>query len=115
MVRHDGTTKKVTKRVVCRKCKSDQIVGNKRGYNFKRAFFILFLLLGTLITIGIVSNFLYVIVSRNSINGVVGLSAIVGLLILLLGPPITLFSGFVGRKNIVNGCMNCGHTWMPKK
>ncbi|MBG9714229.1 hypothetical protein [Bacillus cereus] len=106
---------KVTKRVVCRKCKSDQIVGNKRGYNFKRAFFILFLLLGTLITIGIVSNFLYVIVPRNSMDGVVGLSAIVGLLIILLGPPIILFSGFVSRKNIVNGCMNCGHTWMPKK
>ncbi|SEJ74081.1 hypothetical protein [Bacillus thuringiensis] len=106
---------KVTRRVVCRKCKSDQIVGNKRGYNFKRAFFILFLLLGTLITIGIVSNFLYVIVPRNSMDGVVGLSAIVGLLIILLGPPITLFIGFVGRKNIVNGCMNCGHTWMPKK
>jgi len=106
---------KVTKRVVCRKCKSDQIVGNKRGYNFKRAFFILFLLLGTLITIGIVSNFLYVIVPRNSMDGVVGLSAIVGLLIVLLGPPIILFSGLVGRKNIVNGCMNCGHTWMPKK
>ncbi|PRT25307.1 hypothetical protein [Bacillus thuringiensis] len=106
---------KVTRRVVCRKCKSDQIVGNKRGYNFKRAFFILFLLLGTLITIGIVSNFLYVIVPRNSMDGVVGLSAIVGLLIILLGPPITLFSEFVGRKNIVNGCMNCGHTWMPKK
>ncbi|AGG05015.1 hypothetical protein bthur0003_8870 [Bacillus thuringiensis serovar thuringiensis str. T01001] len=48
-------------------------------------------------------------------DGVVGLSALVGLLIILLGPPITLFSGFVGRKNIVNGCMNCGHTWMPKK
>ncbi|MCU5521930.1 hypothetical protein OCA41_16610 [Bacillus cereus] len=106
---------KVTKRVVCRKCKSDQIVGNKRGYNFKRAFFILFLLLGTLITIGIVSNFLYVIVPENSMDGVVGLSAIVGLFIVLLGPPIILFSGFVGRKNIVNGCMNCGHTWMPKK
>ncbi|PER53122.1 hypothetical protein [Bacillus thuringiensis] len=106
---------KVTRRVVCRKCKSDQIVGNKRGYNFKRAFFILFLLLCTLITIGIVSNFLYVIVPRNSMDGVVGLSALVGLLIILLGSPITLFSGFVGRKNIVNGCMNCGHTWMPKK
>ncbi|MCC2385981.1 MULTISPECIES: hypothetical protein [Bacillus] len=106
---------KVTRRVVCRKCKSDQIVGNKRGYNFKRAFFILFLLLGTLITIGIVSNFLYVIVPRNSMDGVVGLSALLGFLIILLGPPITLFSGFVGRKNIVNGCMNCGHTWMPKK
>ncbi|WP_088339060.1 MULTISPECIES: hypothetical protein [Bacillus cereus group] len=40
---------KVTRRVVCRRCKSDQIVGNKRGYNFKRMFLILFLMLATLI------------------------------------------------------------------
>jgi hypothetical protein len=107
---------KVTRRVVCRKCKSDQIiVGNKRGYNFKRAFFILFLLLGTLITIGIASNFIYDIVPRNSFDRLTNLFIFVGLLIIFLGPPITLFSGFVGRKNIVNGCMNCGHTWMPKK
>ncbi len=45
---------KVTRRVVCRKCKSDQIVGNKRGYNFKRMFLILFLMLATLIAIRIV-------------------------------------------------------------
>ncbi|KAA0804050.1 hypothetical protein DN403_27645 [Bacillus sp. AY2-1] len=45
---------KVTRRILCRKCKSDQIVGNKRGYNFKRVFLILFLMLATLIAIGIV-------------------------------------------------------------
>jgi hypothetical protein len=96
---------KVTKRVLCRKCKSNQIVGNKRGYNFKRMFLILFLMLATLIAIGIVP--------RHS--PLRDMAAFVGFLIMLLGAPITLFSGFIGRKNIVNGCMNCGHTWMPKK
>ncbi|MES5930057.1 hypothetical protein QCI77_29555 [Bacillus cereus group sp. MG9] len=104
---------KVTRRVVCRKCKSDQIVGNKRGYNFKRTFLILFLLLVTLITIFIVSNSVHDINSRKS--PLHDIDKFAAALIMLLGPPITLFSGFVGRKNIVNGCMNCGHTWMPKK
>ncbi|RGP98244.1 hypothetical protein [Bacillus sp. ISO11] len=96
---------KVTRRVVCRKCKSDQIVGNKRGYNFKRMFLILYLMLATRIAIGIVP--------RHS--PLQDMAAFVGFLMMLLGAPITLFSGFIGRKNIVNGCMNCGHTWMPKK
>ncbi|PDZ97103.1 hypothetical protein CON36_19475 [Bacillus cereus] len=102
---------KVTRRVVCRKCKSDQIVGNKRGYNFKRMFLILLLMLATLIAIRIAIE----IVPLNSFDRLTNLFTLVGLLIIFLGPPITLFSGFVGRKNIVNGCMNCGHTWMPKK
>ncbi|MBJ7937452.1 MULTISPECIES: hypothetical protein [Bacillus cereus group] len=96
---------KVTRRILCRKCKSDQIVGNKRGYNFKRVFLILFLMLATLIAIGIVPR-------HSPLHGI---AAFVVFLIMLLGAPITLFSGLVGRKNIVNGCMNCGHTWMPKK
>ncbi|MGX5598669.1 hypothetical protein [Bacillus sp. SH8-8] len=104
---------KVTRRVVCRKCKSDQIVGNKRGYNFKRTFLILFLLLVTLITILIVSISVHDINSRKS--PLYDIDKFAAAFIMLLGPPITLFSGFVGRKNIVNGCMNCGHTWMPKK
>ncbi|PHA24989.1 hypothetical protein COI69_28520 [Bacillus cereus] len=37
------------------------------------------------------------------------------IIIVFLGFPVTIFSGFMDRKNIVNGCMNCGHTWMPKK
>ncbi|HFJ9466503.1 hypothetical protein ORL62_23190 [Bacillus cereus] len=40
---------KVTRRIVCRKCKSDQLVGNKRVFNFKRMFLILFLMLAPLI------------------------------------------------------------------
>ena len=96
---------KVTRRILCRKCKSDQIVGNKRGYNFKRVFLILFLMLATLIAIGIVPRHF----------PLQDMAAFVGFLMMLLGAPITLFSGFIGRKNIVNGCMNCGHTWMPKK
>ncbi|MGO4218863.1 hypothetical protein AB4Z03_23360 [Bacillus sp. YAF12_1] len=96
---------KVTRRVVCRKCKSDQIVGNKRGYNFKRMFLTLFLMLATLIAIEIVP--------RHS--PLQDMAAFVVFLMMLLGAPITLFSGSIGRKNIVNGCMNCGHTWMPKK
>jgi hypothetical protein len=107
---------KVTRHVVCRKCKSDQIVGNKRGYNFKRTFLILFLLLVTFITIGIVSNFVHDIVPQNSSLRDINIRvALVAFIIILLVAPITLFSGFVGRKNIVNGCMNCGHTWTPKK
>lgn len=98
---------KVTRRVVCRKCKSDQIVGNKRGYNFKRMFLILFLMLATLIA-GIASI-------GNVISPLSGIALLITWFIMLLGAPITLFSGFIGRKNIVNGCMNCGHTWMPKK
>ncbi|MDA2385979.1 hypothetical protein PDN41_30880 [Bacillus cereus] len=101
---------KVTRRVVCRKCKSDQIVGNKRGYNFKRMFFILFLMLATLIA-GLASiDDIIPIDSPLS-----GIAIFIAGFIMLLGAPITLFSGFIGRKNIVNGCMNCGHTWMPKK
>jgi len=100
---------KVTRRILCRKCKSDQIVGNKRGYNFKRVFLILFLMLATLIAIRIVVE----IVPRDS--PLQGMALFVVFLMMLLGAPITLFSGFIGRKNIVNGCMNCGHTWMPKK
>ncbi|EOO24683.1 hypothetical protein ICM_05035 [Bacillus cereus BAG1X2-3] len=103
---------KVTRRVVCRKCKSDQIVGNKRGYNFKRMFLILFLMLATLIA-GLTSISVDDIIPISSLLR--GIAIFIAGFIMLLGAPITLFSGFIGRKNIVNGCMNCGNTWMPKK
>lgn len=66
-------------------------------------------MLATHIAIGIAGE----IVPRHS--PLEDMAAFVVFLMMLLGAPITLFSGFVGRKNIVNGCMNCGHTWMPKK
>ncbi len=49
---------KVTRRVVCRKCKSDQVVGNKRGYNFKRMFLILFLMVAAFLSLGFFSVYL---------------------------------------------------------
>lgn len=95
---------KATRRVVCRKCKSDQIVGNKRGYNFKRMFLILFLMVVAFLSLG----FLALLLESRLVAIVVGF-------IMFLGLPLGIFSGFIGRKNIVNGCMNCGYTWMPKK
>lgn len=105
---------KVKRRVVCRKCKSDQIVGNKRGYNFKRMFLILFLMVVALVSLLFFATSL--VHSPNSPFLILNGPAILFVqFIMVLGLPITVFSGFVGRKNIVNGCMNCGHTWMPKK
>lgn len=105
---------KVTRRVVCSKCKSDQVVGNKRGYNFKRMFLILFLMVTTFILLAFLD--FQIIHSPSSPFHVINRPiTIVAEFIMALGLPISLFSGFIGRKNIVNGCMNCGHMWMPKK
>ncbi|HFT5903635.1 TPA: hypothetical protein ACGSMF_004809 [Bacillus cereus] len=105
---------KVTRRVVCRKCKSDQVVGNKRGYNFKRMFLILFLMVVAFLSLGFFS--VYLIHAPSSPFRVMSniVANIFGF-IMFLGLPIGIFSGFIGRKNIVNSCMNCGYTWMPKK
>ncbi|PDZ06607.1 hypothetical protein COE20_09085 [Bacillus cereus] len=94
---------KVTKQVLCRKCKSNQIVGNRRGYNFRRVFSFLFFLFALILFSALLPNEYYEIS-----QGIILISVI-------LGFPATIISGLVGRKNIVNGCMNCGHTWMPKK
>jgi hypothetical protein len=105
---------KVTRRVVCRKCKSDQVVGNKRGYNFKRMFLILFLMVVAFLSLDFFS--VYLIHAPSSPFRVMSniVANIFGF-IMFLGLPIGIFSGFIGRKNIVNDCMNCGYTWMPKK
>ncbi|QLG42562.1 hypothetical protein HW560_01325 [Paenibacillus sp. E222] len=29
--------------------------------------------------------------------------------------PVSILVGFVGRSEIVNGCMNCGFKWRPAK
>ncbi|MDO8161787.1 hypothetical protein FKQ51_32070 [Bacillus toyonensis] len=102
---------KVTRRVVCRKCKSDQVVGNKRGYNFRRMFSSLF----CLFTILIISFCLLLRFDTPEDHSVEGIFGFTFTIIVFLGFPVTIFSGLVGRKNIVNGCMNCGYTWMPKK
>ncbi|MNW69749.1 hypothetical protein D3C74_488320 [compost metagenome] len=42
---------------------------------------------------------------------VIGLGAISFILAL----PVSILVGFVGRSEIVNGCMNCGFKWRPAK
>ncbi|MBY0083926.1 hypothetical protein H7K37_02035 [Brevibacillus brevis] len=32
-----------------------------------------------------------------------------------LSIPVSILVGFVGRNEIVNGCMNCGFKWSPAK
>ncbi|EJP81666.1 hypothetical protein [Bacillus cereus] len=97
---------KGTRRVVCRKCKSDQVVGNKRGYNFKRVAIVLFCLLVFYKLISLINA------SLAGENMFIALSMVI---LFWFSIPLALISGFIGRKNIINGCMNCGHTWMPKK
>lgn len=93
-------------KVICKKCNSDQIVANKRGYSFKN-FFLVFL---SCICLGIVSGLL-VTIFRDFMPLYIGLPAI----FIFFGIPIGLISGFVGRGNIVNSCMGCGNKWMPGK
>lgn len=109
---HTSTTNKV---VICRKCKSQQVVANKRGYSFAN----LFKTLGTMILVGILS----VVASGTTLlfgnmNGVSAFLEIVGgigVLAFFLSLPAGILMGFVGRSNLVNGCMNCGFKWIPAK
>lgn len=93
------------KKVICKKCKSDQIVANKRGYSFKN-FFLAFL---SFVCIGVLSGLLVTIFDISPLY--IGFPAV----LIFLGLPIGLISGFVGRSNIVNACMGCGNKWMPGK
>ncbi|MCA1047771.1 hypothetical protein [Bacillus toyonensis] len=97
---------KVKRKVICRKCKSDQVIGNKRGYSFKRVAIVLFCLLVFYKVISLINASL----ARE--NMFIALSMVILFWFLI---PLALISGFIGRKNIINGCMNCGHTRMPKK
>ncbi|HDV8369887.1 transmembrane 9 family protein [Bacillus sp. AY2-1] len=97
---------KVKRKVICRKCKSDQVIGNKRGYSFKRVAIVLFCLLVFYKVISLINA------SLAGENMFIALSMVI---LFWFSIPLALISGFIGRKNIINGCMNCGHTWMPKK
>lgn len=102
------------KKVICKKCKSPQIVANKRGFSFARMFITLFLILviGILYSMSIV----YVVSSTLDLpDFTVKLIEVFGMLLFLMGIPLPLIMGFMGRSKIVNGCMNCGNKWMPGK
>ncbi|MFC1286681.1 hypothetical protein ACFUP3_19275 [Bacillus paralicheniformis] len=93
--------------VVCKKCKSNQVVGNKRGYSFGLMFKVLFSMIG----IGIISRLLFGLMN-NFINTLIIVP--VGICF-FLSLPTALLCGFIGRGDIINGCMNCGNKWKAGK
>jgi nitrogen fixation-related uncharacterized protein len=95
--------------VVCRKCKSTQIVANKRGYSFAK----MFTTIGIMILIAILLFVIgYLLFWYSSVDGTI---AVLGIPILFLSLPVSILVGFIGRNEIVNGCMNCGFKWTPAK
>lgn len=120
------------KAVVCRKCKSQQVVANKRGYSFANMFKTLgwmglfpFLLvvIGTVVIMYVQSNARIEIggISSGSSTGDEPFGAIFAIIGVLCGIsmftslPVSILVGFAGRSEIVNGCMNCGFKWRPAK
>ena len=113
----DGTRNEHT--VVCRKCKSPQIVANKRGYSFANFFKtlgwmallpLLLLILGAFLSETIMWKTDLPIID-DLIDGIV----IICYFSLKLSLLVSILVGFVGRSEIVNGCMNCGFKWRPGK
>lgn len=49
--------------------------------------------------------------SLDNVTGI-GNFNIIGTLLFYLGLPIAIIRGFIGRDDIVNGCMNCGNKWI---
>ncbi|HEY2493745.1 MAG TPA: hypothetical protein VGI33_12670 [Paenibacillus sp.] len=101
--------------VVCRKCKSGQLVANKRGYSFAKMFKTLgiMVLLPIIIVLIMFVGFMYMARSTNE-----GLLAFIGIICWIsvsLSLPVSILVGFIGRSEIVNGCMNCGFKWTPAK
>lgn len=114
--------------VTCSKCKSQQIVANKRGYSFANMFKTLGwmgLLPLILVLVGTVGAYHFVMNVKigsggSSIDGGVidGLITFIGIICWIsisLSLPVSILVGFVGRSEIVNGCMNCGFKWRPAK
>lgn len=106
--------------VTCRKCKSQQVVGNRRGYRFSKMFAVLGVMIGMIVILIafsiIFSDLLVYKTSSGKYNDTP--IAILGLFTILLGIislPVSVLCGFIGRNEIVNGCMNCGFKWRPSK
>ncbi|AMA74129.1 hypothetical protein ACH33_15760 [Aneurinibacillus sp. XH2] len=104
------STTSTSNTVACRKCKSTQVVANKRGYSFLNMFLWLVIMGGGALACIALSSFL---MERN--EDAYQVIAIIFVLLSTLTIPVAILCGFVGRSKIVNGCMNCGHKWMPTK
>lgn len=106
--------------VLCRKCKSPQIVANKKGYSFVNLFKTLgwMVLLPTLLLI-IVALIGWVLLMNKSpydlTEIILAIIMIICQISISLSIPVSILVGFVGRNEIVNGCMNCGFKWSPAK
>lgn len=94
--------------VACRKCKSTQVVANKRGYSFGKMFNTLLITFVICIALAIFSP------SLDSVEGPGNLN-IIGVILFYIGFPVAIIRGFIGRSDIVNGCMNCGNKWAAGK
>jgi len=103
--------KKGRSNVVCRKCKSDQIVANKRGYSIGLMFKVLFSMVG----IGIALGFIFFLLESAIGDWLTFYTFPIVALILFLSLPISLLCGFNGRNSLVNGCMKCGNKWIAGK
>ena len=118
--------------VVCRKYKSQQIVANKKGYSFANMFKTLgwmWLFPIILLLVGTVGAFLFMDTVEigigstgggSSTGGGVfeGLVTFIGVICgisIFVSLPVSILVGFIGRSEIVNGCMNCGFKWRPAK
>ncbi|MFM9276657.1 hypothetical protein [Paenibacillus jiagnxiensis] len=118
--------------VTCRKCKSTQVVANKKGYSFAKMFITLgwMALLPILIIIGGVFLIAYAailtpvniadsaVTNDSNSNSSETWVAIIGILCWIsisLSLPVSILVGFIGRNEIINGCMNCGFKWAPAK
>jgi hypothetical protein len=98
--------------VICKKCKSNQVVANKRGYSFGLMLKVLFSMIG----VG-VAGLVIVTLSLEFGHGIelfYGIGVVMGFP-LFLSLPTALLCGFIGRNNIMNGCMNCGNKWLAGK
>lgn len=106
-----------SKSIICSKCNSTQIMSIKRGYSFSLMFKVLLSMIGVCVLVFLIFTVMYESRVFDSLDimwlsfGVVGVIAV----LLVLAVPTAMLCGFIGRNNIVNGCMNCGSKWMPIK
>lgn len=104
------------------------MVANKRGYSFANMFKtldwmgLLPLVLVLVGTIGAFSFMMHVDVgSGGSSTGDEAFGSLVTFIGVICGIsifaflPVSILVGFIGRNEIVNGCINCGFKWRPAK
>ncbi len=116
------------KAVACRKCKSQQVVANKRGYSFANMFKtlgwmglfpLLLVLIGMIVAFYVQTNINVSSSGSSTGDGPFGaIVAIIGVICgisIFISLPVSILVGFAGRSEIVNGCMNCGFKWRPAK